>query len=63
MLNTATGSLSPSSACSARFIAKLVLPMDGRPATMTRSEACSPEVRPSRSVKPVETPVIGLSRW
>ena len=55
--NTATG-LSPLIAtCSARFIAKVVLPIDGRPATMMRSEGCSPLVFSSRSAKPVSRPV------
>ena len=37
MLNTATGSSPLMAACSAIFMAKVVLPMEGRPATMIRS--------------------------
>ncbi|MNN16155.1 hypothetical protein D3C81_1292840 [compost metagenome] len=37
-------------AFSTRFIAKVVLPMDGRPATMIRSDGCRPLVFSSRSV-------------
>ena len=39
------------------FMQKLVLPIAGRAATMTRSERCRPEVNSSKSVKPVATPV------
>lgn len=44
-------------AFSTRFMAKVVLPIDGRPATMIRSAGCRPLVFSSRSVKPVDTPV------
>ncbi|CFN68239.1 Uncharacterised protein [Bordetella pertussis] len=54
---TATGSPCSMATCSPMFIENEVLPMDGRPATMTRSPACSPEVILSRSAKPVGTPV------
>ncbi|MNJ55915.1 hypothetical protein D3C77_514350 [compost metagenome] len=37
-------------AFSTRFMAKVVLPMDGRPATMIKSAGCSPLVFSSRSV-------------
>ena len=56
--NTATGTLWPTAAFSAIFIASEVLPIDGRPAMMTASAACRPEVRSSRSLNPVDTPVI-----
>ncbi|CSI84408.1 Uncharacterised protein [Vibrio cholerae] len=44
-------------AFSHRFIAKVVLPIEGRAATMIRSEPCKPAVFLFRSVKPVFTPV------
>ncbi|MNY29750.1 hypothetical protein D3C86_1638100 [compost metagenome] len=47
-----------STAFSTRFMAKVVLPIDGRPATMIRSPGCRPLVLSSRSAKPVEIPVI-----
>ncbi|MNP53347.1 hypothetical protein D3C76_1478160 [compost metagenome] len=50
-----------STAFSTRFMAKVVLPIDGRPATMIRSAGCRPLVFSSRSVKPVDTPVMSLS--
>ncbi len=62
-LKTATGSLRWRQTCSAMFRTKEVFPMLGRPAMMIRSEACSPEVRSSRSSKPVARPVMGSSRW
>ena len=34
-----------------------VFPMDGRAATIIKSEGCQPEVKRSKSVKPVGTPV------
>ena len=43
--------------CCATFITKLVLPIEGRAATITRSDRWRPEVISSRSVKPVGTPV------
>ncbi len=39
--------------CSPMLSANAVLPIDGRPATMTRSPSCRPEVMRSRSAKPV----------
>ena len=44
MLKIATGTRALIAACSAMFIARLVLPIDGRPATMIRSPFCSPAV-------------------
>src|SRR5690606_40856472 len=46
--------------CSHRFIAKVVLPMDGRAATTTMSDGCRPEVILSSSSKPVDRPVTAL---
>ena len=43
------------------FMEKEVFPMDGRPATITRSPGCRPEVMRSRSSKPVGTPVTSES--
>ena len=43
--------------CCAMFRQKLVLPIDGRAATMTRSPGWRPDVISSSSVKPVGTPV------
>ncbi len=60
MLNTSTGRSCFSTAFSTRFIANAVLPIEGRPATITRSARCRPEVRSSRSMKPVLCPVILL---
>ena len=48
--------------CCAMFSTRLVFPIDGRAATMTRSAGCSPDVISSRSVKPVGTPVISSLR-
>jgi len=62
MLKTATGFMDLIATFSAMFIAKLVLPIEGRPAMTMRSAGCRPEVISSRSLKPVETPVIGSSR-
>ncbi|MNJ60320.1 hypothetical protein D3C77_560420 [compost metagenome] len=56
--NTSTALSVRSTAFSTRFIAKVVLPIDGRPATMIRSAGCRPLVASSRSVKPVDRPVI-----
>src|ERR1700675_1105508 len=53
--NTATGNLSSSATCSPMLIASELLPIDGRPATMTRSPGCKPDVIRSRSVYPVST--------
>ena len=47
--------------CSAMFSTKLVLPIDGRAATMTRSDFWKPDVISSRSTKPLGTPV--TSPW
>ncbi len=55
--NTATGSFASSATCSAMLSASAVLPIDGRPAMITRSPGCSPDVISSRSAKPVGTPV------
>ena len=43
--------------CSAMFSTKLVFPIDGRAATMTRSDFWKPDVISSRSTKPLGTPV------
>ena len=42
-------------AFSQAFIANVVLPMEGRAATMMRSEGCKPAVFLSNSTKPVVT--------
>ena len=55
---TATGTPSSTEQYWAMLRAKAVLPMLGRPAMMTRSERCRPEVISSSFVKPVATPVI-----
>ena len=47
-------------AFSQRFIANVVLPIEGRAATMMRSEGCKPAVFLSKSTKPVVTPVTPL---
>ena len=64
MLNIAAGIPTDNATCSAMFSASAVLPILGRPATITRSPGCRPEVMRSRSVKPVAMPVtsLGLSR-
>ncbi len=59
--NTATPVLPSSAAYCAMLSANAVLPMLGRPATMTRSPGCRPAVILSRSTKPVGTPV--TSSW
>ena len=56
-LNTNTGFSLPNAAFSQRFIAKVVFPMEGRAATMIKSDFCKPAVFLSKSLKPVETPV------
>ena len=38
-------------------ITSVVLPIDGRPATIIKSAGCSPEVNSSRSLSPVDNPV------
>ena len=48
--------------CCAMFSTRLVFPIDGRAATMTRSEGWRPDVSSSRSVKPVGTPVTSSLR-
>ena len=58
ILNTSTGFSPWIAACSAIFIATVVFPIEGRPATMTKSESCKPEVILSKSLKPVARPVI-----
>ena len=51
-------------ACSAMFSTRLVFPIDGRAATMTRSDFWKPEVISSSSTKPVGTPVTSpLCSW
>ena len=61
--NTSTGCDPLIAACSATFMTKVVLPIDGRPATITKSDRCNPEVNVSKSVNPVERPVIELPLW
>ena len=51
MLNTSTDP-PVITACSTMLTANAVLPMEGRAATMTRSEACQPVVMRSKSVNP-----------
>ena len=48
--------------CCAMFSTRLVFPIDGRAAMMTRSDGCRPDVISSRSVKPVGTPVTSSLR-
>ena len=48
--NIATGTLPEIAAFSAMLSASVVLPIEGRPATMTRSPGCRPAVMRSRSV-------------
>jgi hypothetical protein len=59
--NTATGKPVSSATFSAILRAKEVLPIDGRPATITRSPGWRPEVIASKSEKPVGTPVTSLA--
>ena len=59
-LNTNTGFSSDIMAFSTKFIAKVVLPIEGRAATIIKSEGCRPLVFLSKSVKPVVTPVTSL---
>ena len=64
MLKIATGTPFSTATCSAMLSANAVLPIDGRPATMTRSPGCRPAVFSSRSMKPVGTPVTSdLFSW
>ncbi len=53
----ATAFLPRIATASAIFTENAVLPIEGRAATMIKSEGCRPEVSSSRSEKPVETPV------
>ena len=62
MENTMTGLSLEMTACSTKFMAKVVLPIEGRPAMITKSEGCRPEVISSRSRKPVDSPVISPLR-
>ena len=55
--NTATLLPECLAASAPMFMAREDLPMPGRPATMIRSELFSPEMRRSRSMRPVEMPV------
>ena len=56
-LNTPTVFPAWSAAFSAMFNTRLVFPIDGRAATMTRSDFWKPDVISSRSTNPVGTPV------
>ena len=60
-LKIAVGIWWPIAAFSAILIAKAVFPIDGRPATTTRSPRCKPAVFSSMMAKPVGIPVISLS--
>ena len=57
MLKMAADLFEPRAAFSAMLTASVVLPIDGRPATMIRSPGCRPEVISSSCLKPVEMPV------
>ncbi len=57
MENTSTGLWALRAAFSHRFMAKVVLPMEGRPATTTMSAGCRPPVILSSSSKPLVRPV------
>ena len=61
-LKMATGMCSWTAACCAMFRQKLVLPMEGRPATTIRSDGCNPAVISSNLRNPVGTPVTWLFR-
>ena len=43
------------------FVAKAVLPIEGRPAIITKSDLCNPPNFSSKSVRPVGTPTIPWS--
>ena len=43
------------------FVARAVLPIEGLPANITKSDLCNPPNFSSKSVKPVGTPTIPLS--
>ena len=60
MEKIATGIPARKATCSAIFMANVVLPIAGRPATTINSPGCIPFVKWSRSVKPVGTPVTML---
>src|SRR5207249_3001859 len=53
-----TQSLFRSATYAAMFNESAVFPIEGRAAIMTRSPGCRPDVKRSKSVKPVATPVI-----
>ena len=61
-LKTATGCLPSTATCSAMFMASAVLPIEGRAAITIISEPCRPLVMRSRSLKPVESPVVAPFR-
>ena len=70
--NSATGFCNVTATCSAMLSARLVLPIEGRAARITRFDFCRPEVWRSSSPKPVGRPVTPLpspfsnssvSRW
>ena len=61
-LKRAVGTLSARQACSAMFVAKALLPMDGRAAMMMSCEGFNPLVMRSKSWKPVAMPM-GLPRF
>ena len=56
-LNTPTGTFNSRLTCSAMFMAREVLPTDGRAAMTIISPSCKPVVILSKSAKPVEMPV------
>ena len=58
--NIATGTFAFTAAFLAIFRAKEVFPILGRAAMIIRSDFCKPDVRLSRRVKPVATPVSKL---
>ena len=58
--NSATGFCSVTATCSAMLSARLVLPIDGRAARITRFDFCRPDVSRSSSPKPVGRPVTPL---
>ncbi len=57
-LKTATARFSFTATCSAMFMASAVLPMLGRAAITIISDGCNPLVRRSKSLNPVERPVM-----
>ena len=58
---TIAGRLLPNNTFSIKFMAKVVLPILGRAATMIKSPFCIPKVLLSNSTNPVVNPVIALS--